>query len=239
MFADPVLWTYGCGDEPQETDFIMALTPEFARRHDVHFLSDEGWTNPTTVRHVIQALRERNNPSYVPKPRPFIKEALTPFEAYQKKVMPYFKDHIQMEYKKETNWLVTTIVQDRTDVVGAAEALDWVGRIFAYSFRNNGRFMARVVDEDMLELWVSFLNDEDKAGFTEDVREDGYRDPDDDIRGFHSPQTLDYLSELSSLTNVFNADEDARIQSAAQTEPKLQAMMRDLKRPWKAKTAIR
>jgi hypothetical protein len=46
----------------------MGLEAKTARKKGIHFFTDDGWTDPSAIRHVLEALRERDNPEYVPKP---------------------------------------------------------------------------------------------------------------------------------------------------------------------------
>lgn len=235
MITYSEVWNDRVEDEPNEVDFIFAFTPKAAKEHNVNFMTDEGWTNPAAIRHVVQALRERHNPDFMPRSRPVVKEALTPFEQFQKTMMPAIATQTDPRaYLSETNWLVTTLVTNPVDPLGNADALDWVGRVLAYSFVHQGRTMGRRLDDDTVELWFSFLNDEDKKAFLQEIRDDGYSDPNaDDVAGFRKPDSLAGLKQLRGAPLVFDSDQQARIRAASDAMPNLRAAMLDMVEDWK------
>jgi hypothetical protein len=235
LISIPELWTSYVEGEPQEVDFILALSPQAARERGVNFMTDEGWSNPSATRHVVQAVRERHNPNFVPPPRPVIKQALTPFQQFQRKVLPVVREQLGTPHLEEIDWLVTRAITDPCEPLLSAETLDWVGRMLAFSFLHEGRNMGRRLDGTMAELWFSFPDEEHKQAFLEEVRADGYCDPDDESTGFHPPEDLEAVKELKGAVTVFDSDQRARITAVMESDERFFTAMMEVARLYESK----
>lgn len=234
MLTSTPLWN----DEGEsgESVLFLALSPKAVKKHHVHFITDEGWSNPAATRHVIEALRERDNPNYKPRPHPVFARTLTPIEKAREAMPPGMRAQLEEQqevvasrWQKETDWLVSPITLNRTNRRENAETLEWVGRVFGFAFDNNVRYMARLAGEEEdfrhIELWFSFLNEDDKARFVEAVREDGYSDSDSEVTGFHPPADLRLLPDLKSPIQLFDNDDFARVVSAGHLDLKIAAAL--------------
>ena len=62
---------------------------------------------------MLEALRERDNPNFVPKPRPVIARGLTPLEEFKCDYAPHYAEQLpDTRWYNETNWLVTDCLFD-------------------------------------------------------------------------------------------------------------------------------
>ena len=63
FFADAPLWSaYPDSDEPPESVMILGMAAKTAKQQGINFITDAGWTDPSTIRHVLEALREVGSP---------------------------------------------------------------------------------------------------------------------------------------------------------------------------------
>jgi hypothetical protein len=228
MLANRPLWNAYAddNDDPEEAVLLFALAPKLAHRQNIHFMTDEAWSNPSAIRHVVEALQQRDNPDYVPRPRPVITPALTPYQQTKKWLSPEFKQEIAQalvsvdDWVKETDWLVAQLKLDPTQPAKNSEKLDWVGRLLGFALENNILILTRELNNDFevdeIELWFSFLTQEEKDQFHKFVRDD-LRHP---RMKFRPPKQLECLPLLQHPSQVFDSDDYARIVSSGRLREK-------------------
>lgn len=118
-------------------------------------------------------------------------------------------------WKDEKNWLVTVAMLGPEGDPGNKEYLDWIGRVFAFATVTNTRMLALRGDPfwPTYELWFSFISDNEKRRFINLVRDDGYADPDEDLR---PPVSLNDMSALRPFGEIFPKDQAAHICEVAE-----------------------
>jgi hypothetical protein len=121
-------------------------------------------------------------------------------------------------WKNDKDWLVTVAMLRAEDHPDNADVLDWIGRLFAFTFMTSTRILSMRGESSWptYELWFSFHNDSEKRRFLNLVREDGYADPDDPDDGFNPPASLRDLPNLRPMALVFPKHQDAHISAVAE-----------------------